>query len=696
MDLQLAGITTRRPKRPPRRTPPKNPFEPDLTFLAGHHSLVFNESYVTAAVEALRVCLLQRQWSDGLRLLLVLCRHKSPPFEIIWKAGVAILRGLEAAKSSNTNDDDDDDNARKTMSDPVLRFLRSLAGMEEAVAFRIPLAHELALHYVSRGDLHGAYAYLDPLTSQYPYSDDEPLIGLLAMVSIALLDEAEADRAATQAENGGDHGRDDDDDDSDDDALMTSQRRWSQASRTSQRSSRLSQSFAGEAVSYRPAQYLGTARRVLDRLRVLYPQSTRFLAHHAYLLAVSGLRDAIPDLLEQALADIEGDLTMTGPTETKLLSLASNAKSVPTAPVWNDAARAAARRGIVQVAKVYDIAIDMSTDGDAPEWSSFGLDTATIDMQRLDVLMADLDFPCASVPTWTELVNLLYRNGDGAVARAFPSSRRSWWFSLHLVQVESDPVELVVYKCLVALLVIPDVYHAAKARIWAHRGFPDALEHVVEKVGVALRDLLPASRFDDASGSDTSDDNEDRDRDEEEDEEDAPPRPVKRSRRALSPVKALAPAPASGASRLSPRGESLRIRPMSPRSPLGSTRPRSPTTPQQPPSVLLSPSFFSAPSRPPPPLSRTLPSRSPPRRRSARLRQQQQPPSPARASPPPGFADAHASPSYSSPRLGSPPSHVPTNGVDDDMDVSSEHVLEVADHDDDFFSQEFEMASQPY
>ncbi|KAJ3364778.1 hypothetical protein GGF32_000955 [Allomyces javanicus] len=530
MDLQLAGISTRRPKRPPRRAPPKNPFEPDLTFLAGHHSLVFNESYVTAAVEALRVCLLQRRWSDGLRLLLVLCRHKSPPFEIIWKAGVAILRGLEAAKSSTTNDDDD--GARGTMSgsDPVLRFLRSLAGMEEAAAFRIPLAHELALHYVSRGDLHGAYAYLDPLTSQYPYSDDEPLIGLLAMVSIALLDEAEADRAATQAENGGDD-RDDDDSDSDDDVLMASQRRWSQASRTSQRSSRrLSQSFAGETVSYRPAQYLGTARRVLDRLRVLYPQSTRFLAHHAYLLAVAGLHDAIPDLLEQALADIEEDPMTTGPTESKLLSLSNCARSAPTAPVWNDAARAAARRGIIQVAKVYDIAIDAGADVDALDLSTFGPDSTTADMQRLDALMADLDFPCASVATWADLVELLYRYGGDAVSRAFPSSRHSWWFSLHLVQVESDPVELVVYKCLVALLVIPDVYHAAKARIWAHRGFPDALEHVVEKVGVALRDLLPASRFDDASGSDSSDDDDDHDRDEEEGE-DAPPRPAKRRQR---------------------------------------------------------------------------------------------------------------------------------------------------------------------
>ncbi|KNE58161.1 hypothetical protein AMAG_04976 [Allomyces macrogynus ATCC 38327] len=589
-------------------------------------------------------------------------------------------------------------------SDLVLRFLRSLAGMEEAAAFRIPLAHELALHYVSRGDLHGAYSYLDPLTSQYPYSDDEPLIGLLAMVSIALLDEAEADRAATQAENGDDD-RDEDASDSDDDALMASQRRWSQASRTSQRSSsRLSQSFAGETVSYRPAQYLGTARRVLDRLRVLYPQSMRFLAHHAYLLAVAGLRDAIPDLLEQALADIP---TVTGPTETKLLSLSSSAKSAPTAPVWNDAARAAACRGIIQVAKVYGIAIDAGTGDDALDSSAFGLDATAADMQRLDVLMADLDFPCTSVPTWAELVDLLGRFGDDAVIRAFPSSRRSWWFSLHLVQVDSDPVELVVFKCLVALLVIPDVYHVAKARIWAHRGFPDALEHVVEKFGVALRDLLPASRFDDASGSDSSDDDEDHDRDEDEDEGDAPLWPAKRSRRSLSPVKALAPAPASGAPRLSPRTVSLRSWPVSPRSPLVLARPRSPTTLQRPPVVSpsSSPSSFSPSSLAPPPLSRVLPSRSPPpNRRSTRLRQQQQSSPPVRAlPPPPGFAtghDATASPTSSPPRLDLSPSRAPANDVDDNMDVdpvvSSEHVLEVADHGGDSFSQEFEMSSQPY
>ncbi|KNE59363.1 hypothetical protein AMAG_03659 [Allomyces macrogynus ATCC 38327] len=327
-------------------------------------------------------------------------------------------------------------------------------------------------------------------------------------------------------------------------------------------------------------------------------------------------------------------------------------------------------------------------------------------MQRLDTLMADLDFPCASVQTWAELVDLLYRSGDDAVAHVFPSSRRSWWFSLHLVQIESDPIELVVYKCLVALLVIPGVYHAAKARIWAHRGFPDALEHVVEKVGVALRDLLPASRFDDASGSDSSnDDDEDHDRDGEEDGNVAP-RPAKRSRRSLSPVKAPAPASPSGASRPPPRAESPRSPLAASRSPPTPGRPRSPATPQRPtpqrsplalPSSSLPTASLSPSSRSPPPLSRALPSRSPPlRRRSARLWQQQRSPSPARASPPPAFASAHAYPSFSSPRLGSSPSPVNDDGMDVNMVAASEHVLEVADHDDDFFSQEFEMGSQPY
>ncbi|KAI9159367.1 hypothetical protein H9P43_008707 [Blastocladiella emersonii ATCC 22665] len=453
---------TRRPRLPPSSA--ASPFHADRSFLGTHRALVVAESFRAATLEGLRTCLSQHRWADALHLLLAYVRAPSPDLGVVWPAGVAVLRGLQSASDP------------RVTPQSVVRFLRALLSLDSPNdADRPAMAVELALHQVLAGEAAEAFATLEPLVSQYPFAEDERVLGTYALVAVQLWEADREPAEETEVKAGSDDdGKEEEEEEEEEPAIPAYQQQPT--------SSQFGTGAASQARTL-AAQYRAAARHAFERLHAVHPASTRYLAHYTRFLSSAGLSTLIPAVLGKSLA---------------ALAACTPSPDLPAAVLMRS------REHVLALVTSHAIELELDDDGETdPTLAAAWLDPSLVlpaDGRAAVALtedwldsstpasraaaVAEWDFPVHSLEQWQLLTHLVYRYPD-EVPSLF-KWRRAWWFAFHLARHWGESAELVTYKALVMLAVVPEAYAAAREALWAGRaGVPPEMVDEVRAAVVA-------------------------------------------------------------------------------------------------------------------------------------------------------------------------------------------------------------------
>ncbi|KAI9222915.1 hypothetical protein BC828DRAFT_413641 [Blastocladiella britannica] len=528
------------------RVPRPSPLVPDASFLSRHDHFVFSDALHAATRTALRIALQTSQFTDALALVRALCQSSRPDLPLIWRAGTAALRGMDASAAQLTR-------FAQLVAAVAARAPQGGSVLESVAAQRaqlLPAAEvdaALARIVATPADAGGTgyRAAVDALAMYVdlaPWSDDEPFLRTLAMAAVAALDHAAAavesappipETASTNAGANLDRMRVD-------------------------------------------------AARAFTRLALLFPSSVTALPCHLHFTLthadpprgrgpgrggghssqIGGADDEhLTEQRESAARLLVADRLAAVATNLADRALAVPAARARAAAVWRTAAQFGltgtheeeptspfASEGVrFTIALPVDLDLawphpppslvgstvgalvrdpesgavaiaapaylrDLETEDD-DEWLASRSDVwiAHAAPDQIDRVLRRWDRKVESVGLWRLLVHLLYTHCQH-VPDLF-QNRLPYWFSLHLFAHHADPPLVLAYKSLVALLVVPDLYSAARPALWSHRAFPAEIEDEVAALGVDLRQLLPEDQVEDddweGSESDADDDDDD-------------------------------------------------------------------------------------------------------------------------------------------------------------------------------------------
>jgi hypothetical protein len=347
------------------------PLEPDLSFLKNHVWFVVKEGFTVATIEALRACVLTRQWKQALLLLNLLLHTPSPPGQLMWEAGSTVLQGL-------LHDPLVQENATcvRRLKRGIILYLQSLTAIEDAPHLKVKYICEITMHMIQLGQVAEALDYLEPLSSQIPFCDDVNVLGLLANLAFAQCDQRSAEAQTMPW----------------DDGFGLSQTQFSQFETGLLSGNRMESSSMGNLV-----------KRTLDRLRSLFPLDLEYLPLHVRYLAWCSNIPAAWELLHGVQKEAQTQLNEREAANV-LTACRRLATQLSLHPNFTDE-----HNHLISESR-FNISED--TDLDDVWWEKNVRLIVQQSGEQAEAarhrFMEDFDFPCDDILKWQTLVHMLY------------------------------------------------------------------------------------------------------------------------------------------------------------------------------------------------------------------------------------------------------------------------------------------------